>query len=147
MAACACVAIPHGNWLFCYIDYSLWQKNVFSKCRCSRADSQGDLYFKKELSSGGLSAALFRHPAGSNGFRVAPPPLHRLCIGMLCAQRQVVRPWWWIGWLLLSIWSWRTKKDRVMFSCLVKGPPCKIIGLGCNFIYFWGLFVIVPVML
>jgi hypothetical protein len=29
-----------------------------------------------------------------------------------------------------SIWRW-SMKNWIVFSCLVKGPPCKITGLGC----------------
>jgi hypothetical protein len=39
---------------------------------------------RKELSSGGLSATCFRHPAGPNGYREAAPPLHRLRVDILC---------------------------------------------------------------
>jgi hypothetical protein len=49
--------------------------------------------FLKELSSGGLSVARFRHPAGLNGCRAAAPPLLRLCVGIRCSLHQVVHPW------------------------------------------------------
>jgi hypothetical protein len=84
--------------------------------------------FLKELSSGGLSVARFRHPAGLNGCRAAAPPLLRLCVGMhddiLGASS--------------SIWRWRKTKNLIAFPILFQGPLRKIIGLCCNFIFFRG---------
>jgi hypothetical protein len=94
----------------------------------------------KEVPSGGLSAARFRHPAGLNGYRVAAPPLLRLCRRHPCLPHQVVllrRGAAGQSRSLVVDLEWRKTKDFIDILILFQGRPC------CNFLPFEGFSVIV----